>query len=184
MGHGSDKLYITHSEHSGEFGQHGASSSGALRRAHNFARLPFDCCALTLKPFDTPVCTNDGTTYDLLSIIPFIRQHGTDPVTGDKLTPGDLVRLNFSKNADGIYHDPVTFKIFNEHTHLVAIRPSGNVYARETIDRLNIKPGHWHDLVTDEPFTRKDIITLQDPQNVEGRDCKHLMSRRLAGPQA
>lgn len=173
MGHGSDKLYITHSEHTGEFGQHSASSSGALGRSHTFARLPFDCCALTLKPFDTPVCTADGTTYDLLSIIPFIRQHGTDPVTGEKLTPGDLIRLHFSKNAEGVYHDPVTFKTFNEHTHLVAIRTSGNVYARESIDRLNIKPGNWHDLVTDEAFTRKDIITLQDPQNVEGRDCTH-----------
>lgn len=70
-----------------------------------------------------------------------------------------------------VVHDPVTFKTFNEHTHIVAIRTSGNVFARETIDRLNIKPGHWRDLVTDEAFTRKDIITLQDPLNVEGRDC-------------
>lgn len=26
-----------------------------------------------------------------------------------------------------------------------------------------IKPKHWHDLVTDEAFTRADIIVLQDP---------------------
>ncbi|ORY78083.1 cyclophilin-like domain-containing protein [Leucosporidium creatinivorum] len=170
MGHGSDKLYITHSEHTGEFGQHGASSVGAQRRQHNFAKLPFDCCALTLKPFETPVCTTEGHVYDLLSIIPFIRQHGTDPITGKKLAAGELIKLNFFKNADGLYHDPVTFKLFNEHTHIVAIKSSGNVFARESVDRLNVKPSHWFDLVTDEPFTRKDIITLQDPLNVEGRD--------------
>ncbi|KAJ5946787.1 Peptidyl-prolyl cis-trans isomerase-like 2 [Penicillium verhagenii] len=28
----------------------------------------------------------------------------------------------------------------------------------------------WRDLVTDEEFSRKDIITLQDPQNIESRD--------------
>lgn len=28
----------------------------------------------------------------------------------------------------------------------------------------------WRDLVTDEEFSRKDIITLQDPQNVEARN--------------
>lgn len=52
-------------------------------------------------------------------------------------------------------------QIFTEHTPLVIIKGTGNVYNRETIDRLNIKPGHWQDLMTDEPFTRSDIITLQ-----------------------
>ena len=59
-------------------------------------------CALTLQPFETPVCTTDGNTYDLLSIIPFIRQHGTDPITGKKLAAGELVKLNFFKNSEGV----------------------------------------------------------------------------------
>lgn len=63
--------------------------------------------------------------------------------------------------AVGNEHDPITYKIYNEHTPLVAIRGTGNVYCRETIDRLNIKPGHWFDLMTDEPFTRADLITIQ-----------------------
>lgn len=44
---------------------------------------------------------------------------------------------------------------------MVAIKTSGNVFSKESIDRLNIKPGHWHDLVTDDKFTRADVITLQ-----------------------
>ena len=35
------------------------------------------------------------------------------------------------------------------------------MYSRETIDLLNIKPKHWNDLMTEVPFTRDDIITLQ-----------------------
>jgi len=47
----------------------------------------------------------------------------------------------------------------------VAIKTSGNVYAWESLENLNIKPKHWNDLVTGEPFTRTDIITLQDPND-------------------
>lgn len=35
---------------------------------------------------------------------------------------------------------------------------------------MNIKQKNWHDLVNDEPFGRKDIITLQDPQNAASRN--------------
>lgn len=30
---------------------------------------------------------------------------------------------------------------------------------------MNIKTGNWKDLINDQPFTRKDIITIQDPNN-------------------
>ena len=32
---------------------------------------------------------------------------------------------------------------------------------------LNIKTKNWKDLLSDEPFQRKDIITLQDPRNFD-----------------
>ncbi len=66
--------------------------------------------------------------------------------------------------------DPVTFKVFTDNTHIVALKTTGNVFAWETVERLNIKAKMWKDLVSDEEFGRKDIITLQDPQNVEARD--------------
>lgn len=44
------------------------------------------------------------------------------------------------------------------------------MFAFDTVERLNIKGKLWRDLVTDEEFGRKDIITLQDPQNVESRN--------------
>ncbi|EGG01056.1 uncharacterized protein MELLADRAFT_53693 [Melampsora larici-populina 98AG31] len=175
MGHGSDKLYITHREHAGEFGDHHASSAGAKKKpGASFQRLPFDCCAISFRPFEMPVCTPDGTTCDLLNIIPYIRKYSRDPVTGSPLTAKQLTKLNFFKNTEDNYYDPVTFKVFTEHTPIVAIKTSGNVFSKESIDRLNIKPGHWHDLVTDEKFTRADLITLQDPHNVEKKDLSRF----------
>jgi peptidyl-prolyl cis-trans isomerase-like protein 2 len=68
--------------------------------------------------------------------------------------------------------DPVTFKVFTDNTHIVAIRhgTEANVFAWETVERLNIKAKMWNDLVDDREFGRSDIITLQDPQNIESRD--------------
>lgn len=77
----------------------------------------------------------------------------------------------------GDYHDPLTFKVFSNHTPIVAIKSSGNVYAKDSVDRLNVKANFWQDLVSNEPFTREDIITLQDPHNPERRELgrfKHL----------
>lgn len=33
----------------------------------------------------------------------------------------------------------------------------------QAIEQLNIKNRNWKDLINDEPFTKKDIITIQDP---------------------
>ena len=85
----------------------------------------------------------------------------------------------------------MTFKVFNENSHIVAIRCTGNVFAYEVrtcslpltvcltlhlsvllqaVERLNLKPRHLRDLLSDEPFTRSDIITLQDPMAPEKFD--------------
>jgi hypothetical protein len=44
------------------------------------------------------------------------------------------------------YHDPITFKVFNDHTAIAAIKTTGNVYARDSIERLNLKPKNMHDV--------------------------------------
>lgn len=50
-------------------------------------------------------------SYDLLAIIPYLKQYGTDPASGEKITTKQLTRLHFHKNGDGKYHCPVTFKV-------------------------------------------------------------------------
>lgn len=64
----------------------------------------------------------------------------------------------------------MTFKVFTDNTHIAALRNTGNVFAWDTIERLNIRAKMWRDLVNDEEFSRKDIITLQDPQNIDTRN--------------
>jgi peptidyl-prolyl cis-trans isomerase-like 2 len=172
---GTDKLYITHSEWSSD-SAYSASQGAGVSRANpgdtTFKRLPYNYCALTLVEWKTPVCTASGTIYDLEAIVSSLAKQGAnakDPVTGGPLKRADLIELNFSKNADGDYADPVTGKIFTSNTHLVAIKSSGNVFAWETIERLNIKAKNWHDLVTDHEFGRRDLITLQDPMSIDGK---------------
>lgn len=118
----------------------------------------------------------------------WLEKHGTNPINGEPLSAKHLITLNFARNGDtdaqergsggaggdgkGEMVDPVTFKVFTDNTHIVAIRhgSEANVFAWETVERLNIKAKMWLDLVDDREFGRSDIITLQDPQNIESRD--------------
>ncbi|KAB5570781.1 peptidyl-prolyl cis-trans isomerase-like 2 [Coniochaeta sp. 2T2.1] len=186
MGKNTDKLYITHSEWSSSDAY--SASAGAGVRAGNsstapssYKRLPFNFCAASLQPFKNPVCTPDGTIFDVEVISAWFEKHGhTNPITGKALSPKDLITLKFARNSDassldnpeGEMIDPVSFKVFTDNTHIVAIRHGNyaNVFAWDTVERMNIKPKMWRDLVDDVEFGRKDIITLQDPQNAASRD--------------
>jgi len=190
MGKGTDKLYITHSEWSSGDAYSasvGANAGERARRAAggaalaSFSRLPFNYCAASLQPFKNPVCTADGTIFDVEVIGAWLAKHNTNPVNGKPLAAKELIKLNFARSPDNpdTYCDPVTFKPFTNNTHIVAIRHGtyANVFAWETIERMNIKAKMWRDLVDDAEFGRKDIITLQDPQNAAARDLsqfKHL----------
>lgn len=113
-------------------------------------------------------------------------KHDTNPVTGKPLKQSDLIKLNFLKNDAGEFVDPVTFKVLTDNTHILAIRhgETANVFAYDTVERLNIKAKIWKDLISDEDFSKKDILTLQDPQNLESRnlsDFKYLKDGEDAG---
>uniref|UniRef100_A0A674PC02 RING-type E3 ubiquitin transferase n=1 Tax=Takifugu rubripes TaxID=31033 RepID=A0A674PC02_TAKRU len=133
----------------------------------NFRRLPFDHCSLSLQPFEYPVCTKEGVIFDLMSIIPWIKKYGTNPISGEKLEAKSLLKLNIAKNNDGKYHCPVLYNVFTNNSHIVANKVTGNVFSHEAVEQLNFKTKSFKDLLTDEPFTKKDIITLQDPTNLD-----------------
>uniref|UniRef100_A0A8C5RX25 RING-type E3 ubiquitin-protein ligase PPIL2 n=1 Tax=Laticauda laticaudata TaxID=8630 RepID=A0A8C5RX25_LATLA len=160
--HQKDKMYITCTEYTHFYGGKKVEIPQS-----NFRRLPFDHCSLSLQPFEYPVCTPDGTIFDLLNIVPWIKKYGTNPSTGEKLEAKSLIKLNFAKNNDGKYHCPVLFTIFTNNSHIVAIKTTGNVFGFEAVEQLNIKTKTFKDLLSDEPFSRQDIITLQDPTNVD-----------------
>uniref|UniRef100_A0A7N9D5C2 RING-type E3 ubiquitin-protein ligase PPIL2 n=1 Tax=Macaca fascicularis TaxID=9541 RepID=A0A7N9D5C2_MACFA len=160
--HQKDKMYITCAEYTHFYG----GKKPDLPQT-NFRRLPFDHCSLSLQPFVYPVCTPDGVVFDLLNIVPWLKRYGTNPSNGEKLDGRSLIKLNFAKNSEGKYHCPVLFTVFTNNTHIVAVRTTGNVYAYEAVEQLNIKAKNFRDLLTDEPFSRQDIITLQDPTNLD-----------------
>ncbi|XP_054710157.1 RING-type E3 ubiquitin-protein ligase PPIL2-like [Uloborus diversus] len=162
--HQKDKMYLTATEWNQFYGGKKvvANSSGA-----EFRRLPFDHCSLSLQPFEHPLCTKEGIIYELMHIVPFLKKYHIDPATGKPLDSKSLIKLNFTKNADGKYHCPVLFKVYNENSHIVAIKTTGNVFSYEAVEQLNLKTKNFKDLLTDEPFTRDDIITIQDPTNLE-----------------
>ncbi|XP_030856393.1 RING-type E3 ubiquitin-protein ligase PPIL2 [Strongylocentrotus purpuratus] len=161
--HQSDKMYVTSKEWSAFYG--GKKKTDPQKS--EFRRLPFDHCSLSLQPFEHPYCTVDGIIFDLMSIVPFIKKYKANPITGQALDAKSLIKLNFHKNTDGKYHCPVTFKVFNENTHIVAVKTTGNVYCYEAIEQLNIKAKNWKDLLTDETFKRSDLITIQDPGQLD-----------------
>ncbi|KAL8727224.1 MAG: hypothetical protein Q9166_006188 [cf. Caloplaca sp. 2 TL-2023] len=164
---------ITHSEWASEDAFSASAGSGVSKSNISnapFKRLPYNFCAISLQPFNRPVCSPEGTIFDITNILPWLKKHGTNPVTGAPLKSTDLIKLNFTNNDDGEMVDPVTFKVFTNNTHIVALKNTSNVFAYDTIERLNIKAKNWRDLVSEEEFSRKDIVTLQDPQNVESRN--------------
>jgi peptidyl-prolyl cis-trans isomerase-like 2 len=186
MGKGTDKLYITHSEWASSDAFTASTGARSTASGATFRRLPYNFCAASLQPFKNPVCTADGTIFDIEVISSWLEKHDTNPVNGEPLTAKDLIKLNFARNADaseqaggeikGDLIDPVTFKVFTDNTHIVAIRHGtyANVFAWETVERMNIKAKMWHDLMDDVEFSRKDIITLQDPQNAAARDLSQF----------
>ncbi|KAL5641827.1 hypothetical protein ACGC1H_002050 [Rhizoctonia solani] len=169
MGHGSnDKLYITHTEHSA--GLHSASSRGFRAKQegpHPGSRTPFDCCSLSFQPFDFPVCARNadgtGTVFELTNIIPWLKEHdNTHPHTSEPLKPSELIKLHYAKNSSGSLIDPITMKPFSEHSHIVAIATTGNVFLSDSVSKF----AGGRDLVADVSFKKEDVITLQDPHRI------------------
>ncbi|KAI6196889.1 hypothetical protein M3Y94_01161400 [Aphelenchoides besseyi] len=164
--HQKDKLYLTTKEWKDSFGGHKDTTETRVQKAV-FKRLPFTHCALSFLPFREPVCSPEGIIFDKTPITTYVKKHGVNPVNGKKLTLTQLIDLHFSRDSDGNFQCPVTYRTFTPSSLIVVIRNTGNVYSMEAIEELNLKRRHMKDLLNDVPFLRKDIITLQDPNDLD-----------------
>lgn len=162
--HQKDKMYLTCTEWTTLYG--GKKSGTLSKEEQNFKRLPFDHCCLSLQPYEVPFSDLDGNIFDLDALIPFLKKYKINPVTGKPLDFHSLIQLNMKQNSDNSFECPVLFKPFTSSSHVVAIATTGNVYLMEAVEQLNIKNKNWKDLINDKPFERKDIIVLQDPNNL------------------
>ena len=168
--HSKDRMFLTRTEHAS--GEHrGAGKQSALKLPYK--TLPFDCCAISFRPFENPLCTGDGIVFELLNIVPYLKKYKRHPVTGRPLAASDLIKLHFHKSS-GVYACPVLFKPFTQHSHIVAIKTTGNVYSYDAVKQMNLKTGHLHDLLDDTPFSRADVIHIQDPSNGNLREMEHF----------
>lgn len=163
--HQKDKMYLTYTEWSTLYGGRKSGTSLETSEEKMFRRLPYDHCCLSLLPFKYPYCDQNGNVFELEAILAYVKQFKHNPVTGKPLDAKNLIKLNFYKNAQDEYHCPVLFKLFTKHSHIVAIKTTGNIFSYEAVEQLNISSRNWKDLINDQPFTRKDIITIQDPNN-------------------
>lgn len=166
MGKNTDKLYITHSEWSGK-DLHGATGgslnqdrSGLAKRA---SVQPFWTCSISQQPIsaNNAMADSQGYVFDIKNIVPYIRKHSTNPVTGLPMSTKDLIKLHLSTNNEGQFIDPVTHKEFQQLTPAILIRTSGRVYHEDTIKENNLKQKFMRDLLSDEEFTKKDLIVLK-----------------------
>lgn len=178
--HHKDKLYIIPSEYSEVWGGYKAS-----KQRLPFRCLPFDRCALTLLTLQvhdeetresTQVLgTDDGSLFDRAAIIAWLSKYKNQhPVTGKGLTRKDLFPVIFHKNANKQIHCPITYKVFNETSHIVCNKVSSHVYSKDAIDKICRTSKDWRDLMTGEKFTSRDLVTIQDPTKQAERNVEEF----------
>ena len=90
-------------------------------------------------------------------------------MTKEPLKPEDLIKLNYSRKTTGEYHDPISFKPFSEHSHIVAIATTGNVHLAESIKGSK-------DLLDDVKFKKcaHDQVVQASSTNKSKRGCYYL----------
>lgn len=155
-------------------------------------RLPFDYCALSLVPFETPCCTTSScVVFDNAALMEFVLAHKRDPVTGGEILRlnaskdvhrstkiTQIIRLHMDRDAEHRWQCPVLTKPFSDRTKIVAVvdrNPTKSdqvgtleawVYSYEAYDELNVKTKNWFDLTTGKKFSpKKDVFLLNDPEN-------------------
>jgi peptidyl-prolyl cis-trans isomerase-like protein 2 len=75
--------------------------------------------------------------FDYANILEHLSKSKTNPADGTPMSSRDLVKLKFHKNSAGKYFCPITYKEFTQHSHIVAVSTSGNVYSYTAVKDLN-----------------------------------------------
>ncbi|KAK2195530.1 bifunctional Cyclophilin-type peptidyl-prolyl cis-trans isomerase [Babesia duncani] len=164
--HSKDKLYLVPSEL--------ARTQGPRKSNRPDALLPLDSCALTLRPFTEPVCTLQGHVFNKPDVAKYILTNGKNPVTFEPLGIHELIPLNFTRDSNGNFQCPLSLKTLTPSSHVVAVRQTGNVYKASALKLVAKRQsdGYMKDPLSNEPFEKSDIITLQDPLD----QCRRMIS--------
>ncbi|CAN6659135.1 hypothetical protein TRVA0_031S00848 [Trichomonascus vanleenenianus] len=166
MGKGTDKLYVTAGER---------EAQSRVRSGEGEVRNPFWYCSISLQPIEgksSGVCDRQGHVFDISNIVPELRKNGgKNPVTGEDLKREDLIKLRLTQNDQGNYVDPVSLVEMTVYNTAVCVLTTGYVYLKSTIEEHNYKAKWMYDLMTDEEFTKSDVVELKGGYGV--RYSKH-----------
>lgn len=158
--HGNIKIYQKYKELLTEYkAKHNSSDS-------QMAKLPFDYCSLSFLPFENPVCTKEGDIFDIMNILPYIKQYNKNPISGKPLKVSDLIKMKFYKNEKNNYFCPITCKTFTNNIQLICIKETGNVYSYEAYKDLNEKENFYYDLIDNSAFKKENVIMLNTSRQV------------------
>ena len=118
---------------------------------------------------------NHGVIFDKFALMEHVMQFKKDPVRGDSLQLSDLIDLKMDRAEDGGgggsfgWQCPVLCKKFTDYSKVVAVMNKkervAHVLSYETLLELNYKANNMENLITGEPFSKKDVVWLQDPDN-------------------
>ena len=132
MGRQKEKQYQSQSEY-----RLNSRSRKSVATSTEYHNLPFDCCALTLTPYTSPVCFRNGIIFEASAIIPYLLKYKKDPVTGNSCSSKELVTLNMERNENGKWQCPVLCKPFSDNIKIAAICQApenvANVYSFEAV---------------------------------------------------
>jgi len=168
---------MTATEWARDFGGYRKESAGMSSSSQQ--QLPFECCALTLLPFEAAACTRqDGVLCDAVALLEYVKAHGTSPVTGEKVEKRDVLLLKTAKNAQGRWHCPLTYRVFGKHSKVAAIGTTGNVFAYEALRELNVLKTRL-DPLDGTPFAAGDLLIVHDPDDADLCRRRDLSHRRL-----
>ncbi len=159
-------------------------------------RLPFDCCALTLTPYQQPVCviltsTTPATTsassnksiihnnnmavlFDNSALTPFVLEYGKDPVSGQPLNLRQIITCDMDQDEEGRWQCPILTKPFTDHMKIVAIlqRPT-------PINNDNSKDSSNNNSLTAHVYSYEAYQEL----NVKIKNYQDLISGLAFSPQ-
>ena len=156
-----DQSYVRAKEHSDGLG--GVTSAAVDGPKGQFQLLPFNYCALTFLEIDDGVFVDNGLCFERAPLMKYIQETHKNPIDGTELDEAKVYPLRFRKNEGGNCFCPVSEKEFTDRSHIVAIRTTGNTYAYDIVQTLNVKTKDFNDLLFGTPFKRSDIVVLQDP---------------------
>ena len=118
---------------------------------------------------------NHGVIFDKFALMEHVMQFKKDPVSGDSLQLSDLIELKMDRAEEGGgggsfgWQCPVLCKKFTDYSKVVAIMNKkervAHVLSYEALLELNYKANNMENLITGEPFSKKDVVWLQDPDN-------------------